>query len=698
MVLASSADDGDSGGATLPIRRLTLYKHGVGFVEREGGYAGDTLRLVFRAGEVNDVLKSLLVLDRRGGRVLGVDYSTPPDPAIQAAEAALAISADHALLDLLRGVRGTRVRLVIGDGTQRQEVEGRLLGVEVAEDEPTTRRALVTLWDEAVGGVAVYRLSELRAVVLRDERAAQDVRYVLDTARAEDVRRTITVRLSEGEHALLVSYLVPSPTWRVSYRLVAESEPAASGERQAGPVGGSGAGDAGGPGGTLLLQGWGLFDNRLDEDLRDVQVTLVAGQPISFVYDLATSRIPPRRTVEDEARVAAGPVEFERAAPKRRARSETEATYVAEMDAGSVAMAAPPAAAPGMMRQLAAFSRADVAHQPAAATGSELGELFEYRVTAPVSVGRGASALVPILSATLPYRRELLFNQQKLPAHPVAALRFTNASGLVLERGPVTVVEDGAYRGEALVPFTKAGSEVYLAFAVELGIAVQVTLASRVETAGLRIDRALLWTRRAVVSETTYALTNDLDVAALVTVEHPIQQRAELVDTRPPDAQTPDWYRWEVPCAPRETTTFVVAQRTLEWQQQQVLDVSYDVLRQFLERRWLDEPTLERIRGLLVERQAIARGEEEARELEGERERLYAREEQLRKNLAALSATGEEAALRRRVFEQLTASEARLGGIDERIEAIRVENGRRQERIEGALAQLQVPDTTTRAR
>jgi len=51
---------------TLPVRRLTLYKHGVGVVERGGPFAGDELRLVFRASEVNDALKSLLVVDRNG--------------------------------------------------------------------------------------------------------------------------------------------------------------------------------------------------------------------------------------------------------------------------------------------------------------------------------------------------------------------------------------------------------------------------------------------------------------------------------------------------------------------------------------------------------------------------------------------------------------------------------------------------------
>ncbi len=339
-------------------------------------------------------------------------------------------------------------------------------------------------------------------------------------------------------------------------------------------------------------------------------------------------------------------------------------------------------------------SLADVGQQSIAATGSDLGELFQYQVVAPVTVGRGASALVPILTAQLPYRRELLFNQQKLPQHPVAALRFTNDTGLVLERGPVTVLEDGQYRGEAVIPFTKGGSGVFLAFAVELGVTVRPASSARTETAGLRIERALLWTKQARVIETAYRIASDLEAAESVTIEHPIRPGHELLATRPPDEQTADWYRWVVPCPPQSATTFVVMQRAFEWQQHELLDLSYDALRDFLARRWLDGTTLERIRALLQDRQAIARNTQEVADLQAERDRIYQREEQLRKNLAALSTTGQEAALRQHVFTQLQVSEGRLEALDRRIDALHEHNRQRQASLGAALDGLVVDDTS----
>jgi hypothetical protein len=339
-------------------------------------------------------------------------------------------------------------------------------------------------------------------------------------------------------------------------------------------------------------------------------------------------------------------------------------------------------------------SIADLAWQPAGATGSEQGELFQYVVAEPVSVKRGGSALVPILQTQLPYRRELLFNERKLPRHPVAALRFRNETGLVLERGPVTVLEDGAYHGEAIVPFTKEGDEVYLASAVELGIKVNVTRDSRQETAGIRIEGSLLHLKQATINRTVFRVDNSLGRAEDVLIEHPITYGMELVDTPTPRSQTAEWYRWMVACDARTATTFTLEERRFDWQSTYLLDVAYRRLEEFLARRWLDSSTLQRIARLLDEREAIRRAETEANRLEEERGRIYAREEQLRQNMSALGAGGEEGTLRQQVVRELQASEERLGAIQSRQAVIADEVVRRQAAIETELAALRVDEMT----
>ncbi len=659
----------------LPIRRLTLYKHGVGFVERGGPLDGEGVALVFRADEVNDALKSLLAVDRSGGQVLGIHYETPADRAARLAESGIVLGADHTLLDLLRALRGWQVRLTVGEGTAAGEYTGRLLGVEVVEDKPVSRARVALL--EATGNRIInLPLARLTAVELLDERTASDLRFFLDTSMNEESHRTVHIRLSPGAHDLRVSYLIPSPTWRVSYRLIAESTPGAEG--------------IGAAQGELLLQGWGLFDNRLEEDLDDVTVALVAGQPISFIYDLATSHIPERPTVEDQTRVAAAPVEFAAMAPRQAKRAQASDAETPTVLMRSALMTAPmPAPMPAPIAAEPMMSMSDYGGSVnAAATGTDQGELFQYNVTTPVTVKRGASALVPILSSRIPYKRQLLYNGAKFPAHPVAALRFQNSSGLVLERGPVTVLEDGDYRGEAMVAFSQTGSEVYLAFAVELGIKVSEASAGRNEVTALNIEGAYFNIQYAYYTTTTYTLESSLDESRVVTVEGRVDAGAPLVDTPPPVEQNADFYRWAVTCPARATATLVVTARRLSWRQETVLNQNYDQLRTYLQNRLLDEATLARLKTLLDAQQGIADNNAESGRLQSERDGLFARQEQIRKNMAALGSNGEEGALRKKLFGQLSTSEDRLAAIDARQAVLAGDSAARQARIDTALKNL----------
>lgn len=638
--------------ANLPVREMVLYKHGVGFFRREGKLSAETVEMTFRQDEINDVLKSLVVIDRGDGQVLGVRYQTPPDIEAQMADSLIHLSDAASLRDLIRDLRGRRVELELLE----TRVRGRLVGLDLGEgDDPLADTLISILADE--DEVQVHRLKTLRSLMVLDEQAAHDLTYFLDSSLREDLRRTVSVQLTPGKHRLSVSYVAPTPTWRVSYRVVAEGE--------------------GEEGGMALLQGWGLFDNRLGEDLDVVQVTLVAGQPISFIYDLYASRIPDRPIVEDEARVAPGPVEFEAEIQAKAARPADEA---AGMGMRMRRMAAAPAAA-------MPAAEADAA-APAQAEGREAGEFFRYEVTAPVSVRRGESALVPILGTDVTYRRELLYNGAKLPHHPVAALRFTNDTGLTLERGPATIVIDGDYTGEAVVPFIRDGEEVYLAYAVELGIRVTERSTQRREMAGLSIREGYLLINEYAVHETTAVIENNTADTQTMTLAAPIRANFELYDTPDPDAETATHRRWQVPVDAHASAEFTRSERRLVTRHEQLSGLDLRRLQLYLRDKWLDRETFDALAGLLDAYAEIDAAEAEQAKLKAERGEVYERQTQLRENFSALKAEGKEGALRSRLLGQLEASEDRLEAIDGRLKALDGEIASLHERIAQTLKAL----------
>ncbi len=646
----------------LPVREMVLYKHGVGFFRREGRVNTEAVTLTFRHDEINDVLKSLAVFDREGGQVLGIHYQTPLDRAARLADSSIRLSDDASLCDLLRDLRGRTVELIFSE----EVVRGQMIGIDRA-DEDVLSDSLLSVIRETDGEIGIFRLKTLRGIRLLDAQAQHDLLFFLDTSKSEELRRHVTLRLSPGKHRLTVYYVAPCPTWRVSYRLAAEAS-------------------EDGQSGTALLQGWGLFDNRLDEDLKDVKVTLVAGQPISFIYDLYASHIPQRPVVEDEARIAPGPVEFR--APMKSAPLAAARPLGRMLEEEEEAMAyAPPSPVPLDTEHALTREALEGAIQRAA-EGREAGEFFAYEVTTPVTVKRGESALVPIIGAEVRYTRELLYNGAKLPRYPVAALRFTNTSGLTLERGPVTVIEDGEYKGEAIVPFTRSGGDVYLPYAVELGVRVTERHEQHTEMAGLSLHEGYLLINEYHVHSTTYVLENDTAKDQVVTIEAPIRSDFELVNTPPPDAETAAERRWRVRVPARESVLFERHERRLTWRREEVRKLDYRRLQRFFEERWLDQAAYERLTVLLNNLALIQNAHAEQKALKDEREEIYARQAQLRENLTALKPAGEEGVLRARVLSQLSATEDRLENIERRLAEIAAQIEQAEKQVEEALNML----------
>src|SRR5579863_6138442 len=98
--------------ADLPIREVILYKHGVGFFERAGELKpGETARLDFKTGDMNDVLKSLTVTDRAGAKVTGVRYDASEPLEKRLEDFPFAVGAESSLAALLDQMKGARLEL-----------------------------------------------------------------------------------------------------------------------------------------------------------------------------------------------------------------------------------------------------------------------------------------------------------------------------------------------------------------------------------------------------------------------------------------------------------------------------------------------------------------------------------------------------------------------------------------------------------
>jgi hypothetical protein len=619
---------------------------------------GEEIKLTFRREEMDDLLKSLTVIDLGGGQVRGVDYDTPQSQQERLAGCSIILGDARSMRDLLKALRGRKVELLASDGSTET---GTLLGLDEDKEKPL-EQSLVSILREEQETVAVLPIERIEGVELRDDTAAADLRFFLQTALGQETHRSITIRLSPGTHDLEVSYIAPAPTWRVSYRLVADD--ASADEPEA------------------LLQGWGIFDNRLEEDLNDISLSLTAGMPISFVYDLYTPHTPERPVVKEEDRTAAAPIMFDGAVAEM---AEDEAAFL-----GAGAPAPAPMTARAMMKAApppAASAEAMAASVESAATGQALGELFQYNVSVPVTVGRGQSAMVPIVSSKLGFKKDLIYNGAKMPTHPVATIRFENDTALTLERGPVTILESGEYVGEAVLPFTADKAEAVVSYAVELGIHVKEEVKTETQLRSLSIKDGYLLQNIYDIRRTTYKVDNRTPQPKTVLIER-VLSNYTIFDTPDPLEKTLDTHRYQVEASPGKVSQFIVKERFLRTRREELRNLSYKGLQKYFEDKFLDERTYSELKALLDVWAEIGQLEKEIAKQEKQRGKIYKTQEQVQKNMAVLSAGGEEGRLRGRYVKQLTQSEEQLAEIDQVVARMQADIEKKQAEIEKMIKAL----------
>jgi hypothetical protein len=169
--------------------------------------------------------------------------------------------------DYLTALRGARIEVHSGTAS----ATGRLLSVEKSRKQDArgnftdvTEFSLVS----DGGDLRTFELTPATSVRLADRDLNEEVgKYLtlVGSSRAADVRRMTLTATGSGEREIFVSYISEVPVWKSTYRILMPDK----------------------PGDKPLLQGWAVVDNTIGEDWQDVELSLVAGAPQSFVQNIS---------------------------------------------------------------------------------------------------------------------------------------------------------------------------------------------------------------------------------------------------------------------------------------------------------------------------------------------------------------------------------------------------------------------------
>jgi len=550
-----------AGDAPLPLERVVLFTSGVGYYQHAGKVVDDaTVELQFSADDVNDLLKSMVVLDRGGGPPT-VSYASRDPVTKTLGTFAVNLTDNPSLGDLLGRLRGQRVEL-----DAATPVAGTIVGVEkrrveVGKDLAVEKQFLTVLTADGLRAIPLDAVSRVKLADPRLQGELEKALAVLALATDNEKKGVAIAFSGKGERPVTVGYVRESPIWKTSYRLLLDADAAVA---------------------KAVLQGWAIVENTTDSDWKNVRMSLVSGRPISFVMDLYQPLYLPRPLVEPELyaalrpqvygqSMADGEKQFAQAGRRpndisgrgrdlaRREMAKGAPAAPAAMMADSKTIAGSIADSSGEGGEVSAggFAFGVTGASQSLAQGNDLGELFRYEIEKPVTLERQRSAMLPIVGGEIEAERVAIYDERVIAKHPLSGLRLKNTTDLHLMQGPVTVYDQrGGYSGDARIEDMAPGTERLLSYAVDLDVEVAPRAEGRPEEiVRVRLAKGTLIASRKLVRAKFFEVKNSGKDVVKLLVEHPLESGWRLVKPETPAEKARDRYRFAVAAEPGTPVT-----------------------------------------------------------------------------------------------------------------------------------------------
>ncbi len=667
--------DEDNKDAKVPVSRAVLFNSGVGYFEHRGQVQGNAeLKLMFKTDQINDVLKSMVLMDEKGGNATAITYPSQEPIARALKSFGVDISGKPTLPELLDQLRGAKVVV-----TAPEEVTGSILSVEKqvkVVGQPLTQVTEYTLVLVTATGIRSVPMASVQSLTLSDEKLQGELNQALTLlveSRDKDRKPVVISFAGEGKRDVRVGYLVETPVWKTSYRLDL------SGKKP-------------------LLQGWAIVENTSDVDWNGVTLTLVSGRPISFVQDLYTPLFVARPVVQPELYASLKPRNYEEGiatADKMAELSEAGANGMAGGRGGmamrksaAFAGAPMPAAAPMMMDAAIHEEKVSLASGVrAVASGSNLGELFEFTIQHPIQLARRRSAMLPILNSDISAEKVSIYNQQQLADHPLNGVLLKNDTGMKLMSGPVTVFDDGAYAGDAQIGNLAPDDKRPLSYAIDLAVTVDPSQKQDTEITAIKIIRGILEITHRYAFTQTYLIKNKAKDKRTLIVEQPFINGRELIKPKSFEEKTPQNYRFRVPIEANTTGTFVVEEQMPQTEQIGIFDMQSDQIAFWMRSNKIDGKVKDALAKAVAMKNELSTLEVQMNSLNQQMQQIKGGQDRLRQNITT---AGRDSQLGQRYLKKLAEEEDQIEKLNGQISELRKQIEAKRNELANYLGNLSV--------
>jgi hypothetical protein len=666
--------------SALPIRKIVLYKNGVGYFEHTGRVQGNQeLGIDFTTAQLNDVLKSLTLVDLNGGQIAAVNYNSvaPLDEQLKGLQ--IPLGEDVTSAAFLIALRGTRVE-VSGPG---RTLSGKVFSVEAvdkggADDKPVQATQFTIVTDG--GEMRLFELGQGITVRCADpemEKELQRYLALMGSTRSRDVRRMTIGAMGTGDRKILVSYISEVPVWKSTYRIVLPKAP-----------------------GKPFLQGWAIVDNTVGEDWKNVKLTLASGTPQSFIQNISQPYYARRPVLELPESVMLTPQIHQATLASPHMMPPMERMMggvpggVAGGSAGGVlggVIGGAGMAPPKMPEETEEVEETEgvselLSKEEAAAEGAAVGDLYEYNLKQQVTVMKNQSALVPIVQSPIEAEKVTLVlsdDNGELQRMPLRALWVKNSSGMTLDGGTFNVLEEESFAGEGIMELLHPGERRLISFAADkaTGVARSEPEDKKVATRAT-VSKGTIAIHREERESTAYVFHNADNSARQVILEYPIRPGWKLAAGMKPEESGATRYRFRVVVEAGKTQRFSIEETRPVVTRDPVSNLSQGQLELYLQEGAISAPLAAKLREVVAKKYEIFDVEQQIKAKQQDRDAIDKDQARLRENMKALKGSPEEKALLQRYTKQLDEEEDQLAVLKNEAEGLHVKKAELQAELD----------------
>ena len=331
----------------------------------------------------------------------------------------------------------------------------------------------------------------------------------------------------------------------------------------------------------------------------------------------------------------------------------------------------------------------------AAASGQELGDLFEYKLKDRVTLKKNQSALVPIVQTDIDAEKVSLWSGTSGSGRPLRGLWLKNTSPLTFDGGSFSVLENEVFAGEGLTDPIKPAERRLISYATDLGLLVEASKNSQPQhVTRVKISKGVLTQVSELHERTLYVARNQDGVARTLVIEHPARVEWQLAKgAKEPEEKAPGVYRFRVEVPSKASASLPVEEvRTLA-ASYELSNLNEEQIGVFVKQGSITGEMAEALKKITAQKAVVAKLEEEMENRQKDIDRIVEDQGRLRENMKALRGSAEEKALLQRYTRQLDEQETQLDVLRKKIQDTEAQRDKANAQLEKLIDELQIEAT-----